>query len=217
MRKAGNHLYLSSFLYPSENLKFAARDFRCTRRLSVAKKITVERERDKVVAISGEIVGKFFTFLTIGGWSFCAWVEFFKRNCQNCQQFFVRKYVNFGHEGKGQGTITTNFNHAIIWQSMKQLRVDSRNPSLANFLEYNFWPFVRKCARRLCIPHCCAITQAAVKNAAEKAKAKARSSSTSSSSKLLQLDLAFYESRRNVDRVTAEASIHSILQTPVIC
>ena len=46
MRKARNHLYLSSsFLYPSENLKFAARDFRCTRRrLSVAKKITVERE-----------------------------------------------------------------------------------------------------------------------------------------------------------------------------
>ena len=128
----------------------------------------------------------------------------------------MRKYVNFGHEGKGQGTITTNFNHAIIWQSMKQLRVDSRNPSLANFWNIIF-DFLDGSARRLCIPHCCAITQAAVKNAAEKAKAKARSSSTSSSSKLLQLDLAFYESRRNVDRVTAaEASIHSI-QTPVIC
>ena len=71
MRKAGNNLYLSSFLYPTENLKFAARDFRCTRRFSVAKKITVERQgcSDK----RGDC-WKVFRFLTIGGWSLCAWI-----------------------------------------------------------------------------------------------------------------------------------------------
>ena len=64
------------------------------------------------------------------------------------------------------------------------------------------------------IPHCFAVTQAAVKKSAEKVKADSQCGERfSASSQLLQLDLAFYESRRNVGGVSAGGCLLSNMRS----
>ena len=64
MAPAGYYDTLGVF-FPPDNFKFAARDFRCTRRLHLVSerrgKDNVGRRRDKVVAIS-KVVAKFSEF-----------------------------------------------------------------------------------------------------------------------------------------------------------